>query len=303
MANKSEPAKTRNRLRLFFWGLPITGDYLVRKYLKEQCSTEIELISHRHFSKNNHRSIIHFSMNKAATQYVRGLLSRFAAVNGLATVGLAEYAFHTNFPYLDNLSSDEMTKYQYLFRPTGYLYSVFGGMIEGISDFEQYLVVLMIRDPRDALVSEYYSYGYSHAVPSRRGNKYAKFMNIRRMARQLSVDEYVIGQSDRLYNTYQRYIDLLINRYPFIYLTKYEEMTGNFETWLRNLLDYCELKVSNELLCAVLEESNKLKPKKENIYKHDRKGMPGDHKEKLGQETINYLNSKFFSVLEKFGYK
>jgi len=294
--------KTRSQLRLLSWGLPITGDYLVRRYLKEQCSVEIELIRGKHVNENNHRSIIHFSMNKAATQYVRGLLGRSAAGNGMVAVGLAEYAFHTNFPYLDDLSISEMKKYQYLFKPTGYLYSVFGGLIEGIADLEKYLVVLMIRDPRDILVSEYYSYGYSHAVPSRRGNKYAKFMRMRQKARQLTVDEYVIGESDRLYNTFQRYINLLLNRYPRIYLTRYEDMTSNFQAWLEKLLDYCELKVSGELLRSFLEESKKLRPKKEDIYQHDRKGIPGDYKEKLKQETIDYLNLKFSSVLAKFDF-
>jgi hypothetical protein len=302
MANKTMLAKTKSLLRLLFWGLPISGDYLARRYLKKQYRVEIELIKSNHINENNHRSIIHFSMNKAATQYVRGLLERSATEIGMVTVGLGEYAFHTNFPYLDDLSVSEIEKYQYLFKPTGYLYSVFGGMIEGISDLEKYLVVLMIRDPRDILVSEYYSYGYSHAVPLKRGNKYDKFMKMRRMARQLTVDEYVIGESDRLYNTYQRYIRLLVNRYPLVYVTKYEDMTSDFGVWLGNLLDHCELKVSSGLLRSFFEESKKLQPKKEDVYQHNRKGMPGDYREKLKQETIDNLNLRFSPVLEKFDF-
>jgi hypothetical protein len=270
--------------------------------MQKQFACEIELIKGKHCNKNNHSSIIHFSVNKAATQYIRDILGRCATMIGMTHVRLAEYAFHTDFPYLDNLSVVEMQKYQYLFRPTGYLYSVFGGMIEGIIDFDKYSTVLVIRDPRDILVSEYYSRGYSHAVPSNRGNKYNDFMKTRRQARQFTVDEYVISESDKVYDTYQRYIKLLINRYPQIYVSKYEDMTSDYQGWLKKLLTYCKLDITNEYVQHLSKEATQLLPKKEDIHQHIRKGMPGDHKEKLKQQTIEFLGSKFSSVLKEFNY-
>ena len=220
----------------------------------------------------------------------------------MTSVGLAEYAFHTNFPYLDDLSAGEMEKYQYLFKPSGYLYTVFGGMIEGIREFEKYLVVLMVRDPRDVIVSEYYSYAYSHTEPSKLGNKYSGFMEKRRKARQVTISEYAQTECDRVNNHYQRYIDLLLNCQSNVLVTKYEEMTSDWDSWLKRLLDYCQLEIRGELLASLSKESERLRPRQEDIHQHIRKGMPGDYEVKLDRPTIDVLNSKFSLVLKKFNY-
>ena len=68
----------------------------------------------------------------------------------------------------------------------------------GIANFEKYRVVLMIRDPRDVLVSRYYSLGYSHTPPSKHSDKYGDFLKERKRIRQITVDEYVVGGGDRL---------------------------------------------------------------------------------------------------------
>ena len=47
-----------------------------------------------------------------------------------------------------------------------------------------YKVVLMARDPRDILVSAYYSIAYSHPEPTSTGSKHADFMEMRRRARE-----------------------------------------------------------------------------------------------------------------------
>jgi hypothetical protein len=221
----------------------------------------------------------------------------------MVPVRLHDYAFNTEFPYLDRLSAQEMEKYRHIFRPRGYLYGFFGGMIEGILELDKYRVILMIRDPRDLLVSEYYSIAYSHSVPDARGNKHEHFMNRRKTAQSMTIDEFVLWDSDRIYGILQRYKTLLIDRYPHTYVTTYEEMTADFQGWLNGLLDNCQLVITDELRRSLLEESDRLQPKEENIHKHVRKGKPQDYKEKLKTETIDQLNMKFASLLEAFGYR
>ncbi len=296
------PSMVKNQLKTFLWDFPATGNYLLRRYLQKHSSAAMELIEGKYRNSGDHPSIIHFSVNKAATQYVRELLRRCVAENGMTTVGLAEYAFHTKFPYLDQLSVREMDLYQYLFKPAGYLYSVFGGMVEGIPELERYRVVLMIRDPRDVLVSEYYSYAFSHSEPSKLGNKYADFMKMRQKARNVTIDEYVLSECDRLYFNYERYITLLLDRYTHVFVTKYEEMTSDFGAWLKKILEYCELEVGDELFEILLNEAGRLKPKQEDVHHHVRKGMPGDYKEKLDRKTIDRLDTKFLPVLKRLDY-
>jgi hypothetical protein len=196
-----------------------------------------------------------------------------------------------------------MQKYHHIFKPNGYLYSLFGGMIEGIPELDKYKDILMTRDPRDVLVSEYYSIAYSHKVPAQEGDKYEEFMNRRKTAQRMTIDEFVLADSDRIYGILQRYKTLLIDRYPHTYVTTYENMAADFEGWLNGLLDNCQLAITNDLRRSLLEESDRLRPAVENINKHIRKGKSEDYKEKLKPETINQLNEKLAVLLEAFGYR
>ena len=74
------------------------------------------LIKGTHKNSNKHPSIIHFSFNKAATQYVKSILRRCAVENGMVPVGIHDYAFNADFPYLDHLSAKEMEKYMHIFK-------------------------------------------------------------------------------------------------------------------------------------------------------------------------------------------
>src|SRR5262245_46726250 len=109
--------------------LPFVQSYLRQRDQRKRFSTELSLINGTHQNKNKHPSIIHLSLNKAATQYTKSILKRCASYNGMVSVGIHDYAFNTDFPYLDYLSSTEMQKYHHIFKPNGYLYTVFGGMI------------------------------------------------------------------------------------------------------------------------------------------------------------------------------
>jgi hypothetical protein len=280
------------------------GKRLVRKIrLQQRFKTELQLIKGTHKNPNKHPSIIHFSFHKAATQYVRSVLTRCAVENGMVPVGIHAYAFSTDFPRLHFLTAEEMKKHQHIFKPLGYLYSAFGGgMVEGIADLSLYKIVFVTRDPRDIVVSHYYSMAYSHPAPDKMGNKYERFIKNRTFARASTIDEWVLWKSDKLYETCVRYQKLLLEKYPNTYRTTYEHMVCDFSSWLRGLLNYCELSISADSFESLLQENIRIRPREENIYRHLRKSQPGDYRNKLKPETIDSLNEKFASVLEMFGY-
>ena len=274
-----------------------------RIILNKKFRIERKLIQHSHSTASSHPSILHFSVNKAATQYVKSIIQQCARVNNLVKVSLHDYAFHSDFPYLNTLSADQMQQYQHVFKPQGYAYSVFGGMIEGIPNFEQFLTILMLRDPRDVLVSEYYSVAYSHFAPSRHSRKYAQFIQLRQHTQTLSVDEYAMAQCDRVYATFARYQRLLVDQYPAVYITRFEEMVSDFPTWLSALLNYCELDIGDRLRQTLIENHRAIQPRQENAQRHLRKGAVGDYREKLNPETIDYIEAKLAPVLTAFHYE
>jgi hypothetical protein len=254
---------------------------------------------HRSYSKQ--KSILHFSFNKAATQTVKKLLIECGRQNGLTPALLHDYAFHHSMPFLDHLDSEGMKKYAHLFKSNGYVYTVFGGMIEGIPSLEEFKVVLVVRDPRDILVSDYYSIAYSHAIPD--GEKREVYLSRREKALATKLDEYVLQSAPKLRSVFERYTIHLFPVCPGVHVARYEDMVENFPAWLAALLAACGLAVPEAERRQLIEENEARRPKGENIHKHLRKGMPGEHREKLTPATIEILDSIFKEPLDRFNYR
>jgi hypothetical protein len=282
--------------------IPLAGKILRDYVLRRRYPAEWALIHNVGQGIADHPSIMHFSVNKAATQYVKDLLGRIGRENGLVPVHLHGYSFDSDLPFFDHLSKEDMQKYAHLFRPKGYVYSVFGGAIDGIENIEKYRTVLMVRDPRDVLTSMYYSSAYSHAIPNATGDKRSIFLKRRAHTRQIDIDQFVLENAERERAIYQRYIDLYLNGRPHLYLTRYEDMVKDFSAWVDGLLDHCELVIEPAMRTKIVEEAGLIRPVKENKYAHIRKGEPGDHHDKLQPKTVLRLNDIFAEVMKKFGY-
>jgi len=288
--------KIKDYLKSIVFNTPV----LFNLFLKHRFGVEQRLIDGSHVTENTHPSVIHFSLNKAATQFTKKLLVQAAAEHGMTPVHINEYAFFTEFPYLTGLSEEGMVSYRHIFQPRGYLYSAFGGFVPGIPNLEEYKVVLMIRDPRDILVSWYYSIAYSHSIPPETSNRHNEYVEHRASARDMTVDEHVLSQSDRVFDILQRYQKLLVEEYPHVFVTSYEEMTTDFEAWLHRLFYACDLQVSDSMFDRFIAYNRKIQPSDENKYQHIRKGKPGDYLDKLKPDTITALNDKFSSLLAAF---
>ena len=291
--------RIKNNLR----DLVLGNQFLINIFLNHKFNVEIKLIEGRHENTNSHPSVVHFSMNKAATQYTKQILRLCAEENGMVPVHINEYAYFSRFPFLTALNEEEMEEYQHIFKPQGYLYSAFGGFVPGIPDLENYKVILMIRDPRDVLVSWYYSIGISHSIPPASSNRKEEYLKKRALAQEMSIDEHVISESERVFNILQNYQKSLLEDYPHVYITSYEEMTTDFPAWLTSLLEACDLELRTDLQEKLIQKHLELRPKEEDVQKHIRKGRPGDYREKLRPETIEYLNEKLMpayqSIMER----
>jgi hypothetical protein len=218
-------------------------------------------------------------------------------------VDLGGYAFHSRFPYLDQLPCEEMNKFQHVFRPSGYVYSPLGGLIDGIPQLERYRILMVLRDPRDVLTSEYFSMAHSHRLPPVAGDKHRQFAALRRRARALPIDEYVVSESPRVVATYRRYIDGLLKPGYSTALLTYEEMILDFPEWLLRLQAFCGFSMSSQLQERLVSAARHSASRKERIDSHARQVLPGDHRRKLKRQTIDELNGRFEDVLTRLGYE
>ncbi len=261
---------------------------------------ERQLVHGTHKPKTDHPSIIHFSLNKAATQYVRNILVTCAAKNALTPVQFNQFAWMTDIEFLDKMGPEQFDKYKHVFRPKGYCYTVFANYVKGIPEVESYLKILMIRDPRDILTSHYFSQAYSHPLPGD-PEKAAEFQRSRELVLQKTIDEFVMGYSERVAECTSNYLRFLVDQ-PNLLVTRYEDMVADFPRWLDELLAFCSLTVSEQTRASLIGSATGPIPAAHRPDQKRRQVAPGDHRRKLKAETIAALNERFAAAIERFGY-
>lgn len=156
--------------------------------------------------------------------------------------------------------------------------------------------IFFIRDPRDILVSSYYSFGFSHKfskVEKIRKEQEARRKNIS----SKTIDEYVLSMVDEQIDNFN---DLLAvkDHCPKSVILRYEDMINDFETFKSQLCTY--LSIDDEVMDKIYKKS---RPKeKESIDKHKRSGKVHGYKDKLKQETIEIIDTKTNLILSRLGY-
>lgn len=159
--------------------------------------------------------------------------------------------------------------------------------------------VLLVRDPRDALVSQFFSFGgkhVSHKLPEK--NKEG-FLRAVQSTSELDIDEYAL----RLARNHLKKLAAYRENLDFSrgLVCRYEDIFFDKEGFLRDIFKHFGLEVDPEIVRVVAEE-NDIRPGKEDITKHIRKGTPGDYAEKLKPETIRRLNKILGGMASEYGY-
>ncbi|MFO8053163.1 MAG: sulfotransferase domain-containing protein [Candidatus Omnitrophota bacterium] len=135
--------------------------------------------------------------------------------------------------------------------------------------------------------------------------KLNEIKTVRKKIRKQSPDQFALNCVNSTFpklnykQEYQHYIKLKMK--PNVLLLKYENIVVNFENELRKILNFFNLDVSQDIIKNILKNAN-FNVEKENIYSHKRRVTPGDHKEKLNQETITCLNKFYSQILNKLEY-
>lgn len=282
--------------------LPLLGPVIKRWKINRNYKIEREVLKGKHKSTSSHQSIVFFTVYKAGSSFLGSFLKKIMDGAGITSVDLDGYFYQLGKGGEWERAGRVIIDVPY--RTNGYFYGPFRSFNRGIANMDDYKILLILRDPRDVIVSAYYSI-YSHIMPALEGKeKRQNRMNRRKRMRELSVDEYVINKLDSDSHFLDRYIEYhkeLIGK-PNVLFLKYEDMVTNFEPWLERLLAFLNLDVSPGLI-AEIKAGADFKVSSEDIYKHKRQVTPGDHKRKLKPETIDILNEKAKEVLKLYDYQ
>ena len=159
--------------------------------------------------------------------------------------------------------------------------------------------IVHVRDPRDMLVSEFFSFGWIHADRHQLDQR-------RKAIQAMSIDDYVLNQPQFSNWPLEAKFEPLLQhdlKGPGITVIKYEQMVLDFESWAATAIVPFGFRFPKLRLRRYRQKfSHEFEPKPEAMT-HRRKMLPGDHREKLQSKTIRILNRRFAPILETFGYE
>ena len=171
-------------------------------------------------------------------------------------------------------------------------------------EFQRGLKVLLVRDPRDAIVSEYFSTARTHRMPEAglqaEGGASDDMLKRRESAQAQSVEDYALSAGGLLAETIGRYLPLLGD--PGLLVLRYEDIIFDKAQMVRDVAKHFEWKVTNGQVDAVLKWIDVV-PEVEDPNQFIRKVTPGDHREKLSAPVIARLDRMLGEAMEAFGYR
>jgi hypothetical protein len=168
--------------------------------------------------------------------------------------------------------------------------------------FENSPKVLIVRDPRDALVSEYFSNAYSHPLPEQTAESSdtkALMERHRQQALQSGPDTYVLEQARDMARTITEFA--AVAKASTTMLVKYEEYVFNKRQLIWNIAQHFGWTVDEDSIVNILQWAD-IRPETEDPRAFIRKVTPGDHREKLQPATIVRLNTVLLRTMRLLDY-
>ena len=170
-----------------------------------------------------------------------------------------------------------------------------------VGNFSDSKSILLVRDPRDILVSFYFSMLKSHAIP-KSGAARDTLLAERERVSDFDIDEFVREKSAFVIKQFQRYERQLLAKHSgSCRLFRYEDVIFEKTQWLSDVCQWFGWNVDPALIEKVAN-AHDIRPSEENTDAHIRRVAPGDHREKLSEETIEWLNQELRETVAPFGY-
>lgn len=244
-------------------------------------------------------NIVQLTLNKAASQHIAKIIATLLKEKKYSAVWPNSYAFFHSTPYIEYFDPEKIRKHPNITRPKRIFIAGVGrppptdDLIDGTRQ------IIAIRDPRDILVSDYYSMRYYHAKPSAR-DKIDDFALRRATAVVGGMPGYVRERAQELRDDLERYMEISRHGHCLAVL-RYEDFLEDFPGWVRAL----EAALGLPADPARMDRLAGLAPRRpdgERPTVKVRAARSGQFRDKLDAETIAALDEMFAPVLAHFGY-
>ncbi len=160
--------------------------------------------------------------------------------------------------------------------------------------------IFFLRDPRDVLVSAYFSLGFTHAEPLNNLHR-NKFIQKRKNIQEKNIDSYVLKEAEEwIYPLYKQYKELRTTAKSYIYL-KYDLFVEDTPEFIKKICELLDLHPSQQDINLLTQEASPVQNSE--VMKHRRSGKTGQYREKLHPSTVEKLNQILSDVLSDWDFK
>ena len=239
-----------------------------------------------------------FGIHKCGSSLLNKLFVDICRINQIPDVPIPELAFQQGIPTeaWDNCTDLNSTILD------GYChrgYRHFPLFLTQSTLLNQRKKILLVRDPRDAIVSAYFSFAKSHVLP-KSGELLDNMLKSRENLKNMELESYAVAQVPGVKAAFNRYHDNL-NNDELLKVYRYEDVIFEKENWITDMVNYLGLTLKPAQIKRIAEKHD-IVPSSEDASQHIRRVKPGDHQEKLSPECIAQLNELLAEVLDRYNY-
>ncbi len=265
--------------------------------IRKKISTELFWLKDRFKPESLDRptNIYQATIQKTGSQWIKEIFSdpKIAAISGLYTYPQHRYEwteFHLRFP-------------KGTFVPGLYMsYDLY----EEIEKPKYYRTFYVLRDPRDVIVSWYYSMLKSHILMGKVGTYRAALS-------QLDYNDGISYCIDALQLRFAQQRSWMIygKTDPHVLIVKYEDLIADPFKQFKHLFEHCHIPVPDETLEEVIQKYSFTNMKKKDLEKrsaesaesHYRKGKAEEWREALTEEHLKKFYGITGNLIEVLGYE
>ena len=238
-------------------------------------------------------SVLALSLPKAGSVLLDGIMKMLCERCGLTYVSIMEAFFQVGV-----IETDIPSETSQLFRESGFCY---GGFRYYPTQFDIPIsntapAILLVRDPRDMLVSLYFSALKSHPKRGRDGANPAS-----EAAAEMNIENYV-KRFAKMYKMRMKDYCVFLDRRPDTKVFRYEDIIYDKVAWVGDICSHFQWGIPEEDQANIANHWNII-PDAEQPDAHVRQVHPGNYLNKLTPETINWLNDFLGDEMVAFGYK
>ncbi|WP_238365353.1 sulfotransferase domain-containing protein [Mesobacterium pallidum] len=236
-------------------------------------------------------------IRKSGSSIFNSICTALARFNDVPYVDVGGTLFKAGQPehaWLDDPSIAEILE-------PGNLYGGFRSFPAGLARTPQFRAarkVCMVRDPRDALVSEYFSNAYSHSLPEE-GEARAQMEVQRTAALNSDIAEYIGKRIHPMAQTCAPFVAAAKD--PLMKVFRYEDVIFEKPRLMREVCDHMHWTVTDHQVELIMGWAD-VRPASERPGEFVRRVAPGDYENKMSPELQARVGAELAPFMTTFGY-